>query len=233
MTDHSLRVVQRPAPLRQKVVDVLRGAIVEGRYRPGDRLVERDLCEATGVSRTLVREALRQLEAESLVTVIPNKGPVVSTIAPPEAREIYQVRAVLEALACKLAARNGSAERKRQLQEQFRLFAAACMADDAAEAVRAKASCYAVLFDCSGNEVLKSQLELVFARTSLLRARTLAMPGRLHNSRKEIGEIVKAIEEGDGERAWEASIRHVEAAAAVLEASYAATTAAPVRRVSK
>lgn len=73
-----------------------------GRFRPGERLPERELCEMTGVSRTLVREALRQLESEGLIHVIPHRGPVVDRLSPEQARGIYQVREELEALTTTL-----------------------------------------------------------------------------------------------------------------------------------
>lgn len=218
MTDLSMRAIPKPAPLRQQVVDNLRAAIVDGRFKPGDRLVERDLCAATGVSRTLVREALRQLEAEQLVEVLANKGPIVATIGLDEARSIYQVRGVLEALASRLAAENGTPAQKRLLRQRFQKFAAACRSGNAAEAGRTKNDLYLALFDCTGNRVLESQLQLIFARTSLLRATTLASPGRLKKSLAEIEVLIKAVEDGNGDKAWAASLAHVAHAGAALTA---------------
>ncbi|GAC1594862.1 MAG: hypothetical protein NVS3B28_25840 [Candidatus Velthaea sp.] len=74
------------APLRQQLTDVLRAAIADGQFKPGDRLIERDLCERTGVSRTSIREAFRALEAEGLIESIPNRGPVVARITRAPAR---------------------------------------------------------------------------------------------------------------------------------------------------
>src|SRR5687767_6481719 len=87
----AFRVARVAAPLRQGVIASLRGAIAAGRYKAGDRLTERDVCEMTGVSRTLVREAFRQLESEGLITVVPHRGPVVSRVTPEQAEGIYQV----------------------------------------------------------------------------------------------------------------------------------------------
>ena len=97
--DDSFKVARVAAPLRQSVIASLRSAIAAGRFKAGDRLTERDVCEMTGVSRTLVREAFRQLESEGLITVVPNRGPVVSRVTPEQAEGIYQVRRVLEGLA--------------------------------------------------------------------------------------------------------------------------------------
>src|SRR5882672_4452774 len=95
-TATGMRVVRNTVTLRQQVLEVLRGAILNFQFKPGDRLIERELCEMTGVSRTSVREALRHLESEGLVQNLPNKGPMVATVTGEEAREIFEVRRVLE-----------------------------------------------------------------------------------------------------------------------------------------
>ena len=86
------RVEKIAAPLRQSVTESIRYAIAVGHFKGGDRLPERSLCEMTGVSRTLVREALRQLESEGLIEVVPNRGPIVARITIKQAEDIYQVR---------------------------------------------------------------------------------------------------------------------------------------------
>ncbi len=102
-------VARVAAPLRQQVLDELRRAIIDGEIAPGSRLVERDLCARMGVSRTVVREVLRQLESEGLVGMIPHRGPVVRALSLDEARELYAIRAVLEGLAARIFATDASA----------------------------------------------------------------------------------------------------------------------------
>src|SRR5687768_16541072 len=89
------------APLRRQVIGLLRNAILTFEYEPGQRLVERDLCERFDVSRTVIREALRHLEAEGLIQIVPNRGPVVSAATPAEARDLYEVREALEPMAAR------------------------------------------------------------------------------------------------------------------------------------
>ena len=113
------------APLREQVVTWLRKSISEGRFEPGERLVERELCELTKVSRPLVREVLRQLEVEGLVVTVPQKGVIVVKITPAEAMQIYQVRGVLEGLAARLFAQNGTAAQKEALAENYKRLARA------------------------------------------------------------------------------------------------------------
>jgi GntR family transcriptional regulator, trigonelline degradation regulator len=91
-------LVERPAALRDQVVGNLRDAIINGQFAPGARLVERQMCELLGVSRTLVREALRQLEAEGWVRILPYRGPVVASMTPEEVRDLYEVRSALEGI---------------------------------------------------------------------------------------------------------------------------------------
>src|ERR1044072_1826069 len=104
MTYLSMRVARVAAPVRQQVAEVLRAAITSGRFAQGQRLVEKDLCELTGVSRASAREALRHLESEGLIETLPNRGPLVSRLSPRDAASIYQVRGALEALAAQLFA---------------------------------------------------------------------------------------------------------------------------------
>src|SRR5260370_22031670 len=85
--------------VRSRVAQKLREAIMSGTLKPGQRLVERELCEMTGVSRPSIREALRLLEADGLVNTVPHRGPMVSTISLEEAKQLYAARAVLEGFA--------------------------------------------------------------------------------------------------------------------------------------
>src|SRR5450631_2619119 len=95
-----------PSPLRQQVVEILRKAITECVFEPGGRLIERELCEMLGVSRTTLREGLRQLHAEGLLDLAPNKGPTIPILSLKEAASVYAVRAELEGFACALSAGN-------------------------------------------------------------------------------------------------------------------------------
>src|SRR5688500_13786589 len=96
--------------VQQQAVERLRAAILAGVFKPGDRLVEADLCARLGVSRPSVREALRSLEAEGLVNIVPNRGPQIPVLTWQQAEEIYQVRALLEGEAAALCARRGARE---------------------------------------------------------------------------------------------------------------------------
>ena len=104
----ALRVSKDHETLREKTVERLREALLNQFFAPGDRLIERELCELTGVSRTSVREALRLLESEGLIETIPNRGPIVASLSAEDAQYIYEVREALEGLAGRLFAERAS-----------------------------------------------------------------------------------------------------------------------------
>lgn len=236
MNDTAMRVVRVAAPLRQQVVENIRAAIAVGRLAPGDRLVERELCEITGVSRTLIREALRQLESEGLVLVIPNKGPIVARVTLRQAREVFQLRAELEGLASQLFAELATPEQMRALQDSFTALRQAYGGGDPAAMLEAKTRFYDCLVDGSGNETLGTVLRQLHARAMVLRATSLSQPGRTAESEREIAEIMKAIRRRDGAAARAASVAHIakaaQAALSMMQAQEAgaATGSGPARK---
>lgn len=213
MEDSNMRVVRVAAPLRQQVVDNIREAIAVGRLPPGSRLVERDLCEMTGVSRTLIRETLRQLESEGLVDVIPNKGPIVAKITARQAREMFQLRAELEGLASQLFAELATDAQMKALQDAFAKLREAYVSADSIKMLAAKSHFYDCLVDGSGNETLGTMLRQLQARAMVLRATSLSQPGRTAESEREIAELMKAIKKRDGAAARKASMAHITKAA--------------------
>jgi len=219
----SLKVTRVALNLRQQVVELLRGAILEYRFKPGDRLIEREICALTGVSRTSVREALRHLESEGLVHNVPNKGPTVATVGVAEAHEIYEVRAALEGLAGRLFAARGEPAAIGRLEASLAALEAAFAARDRRAIEGATAGFYEVLLEGSGNAIVGGLIRSLQARVVLLRATSMAQPGRSPGSLGEMHRIVDAIRAGDPDAAEAACRDHVEraraAALAVLRAA--------------
>jgi DNA-binding GntR family transcriptional regulator len=195
------------------VLENIRSAIAVGQLAPGNRLVERELCEITGVSRTLIREALRQLESEGLVEVIPNKGPIVATISARQAREVFQLRAELEGLASQLFAELASDAQMKALQDAFARLREAYASGDSVTMLAAKSRFYDCLVEGSGNETLGNVLRQLHARAMVLRATSLSQPGRTAESERELAELMKAIRKRDGAAARQASVAHITKAA--------------------
>ncbi|MGF7160597.1 DNA-binding GntR family transcriptional regulator [Rhodoligotrophos appendicifer] len=210
-----LRIAQPRTTLRQQVVEVLRKAILEFQFRPGDRLIERHLCEITGVSRTSIREALRHLESEGLVTVVPHRGPIVATVSVDEASKIYEVRAALEGLAGRLFAVRASDDDVAQLQRAFqRLKSVVESEGDPGEISLATTEFYRIFLEGCGNDIVASLTKSLQARVVLLRFQSMAQPGRGLRSIGEIELMVDAIARRDPDGAQTLCEVHVQRACA-------------------
>jgi DNA-binding GntR family transcriptional regulator len=218
----SLGVQRVAAPLREQVLDLLRQAIVEHRLKPGQRLIERELVEQIGVSRTTIREVLRQLAAEGLVATIPQRGAVVAVPTAEEAAELYEVRAALESLAARRFVEHASESQVQALRAAFdevqRVMAAGDDADTLAM-IQVKDHFYDVLLKGSGNRAIHQILSGLTARVSVLRATSMAQPGRPLQSLAEIEAIVDAVERRDADAAARACANHVEMAAKAGQAA--------------
>lgn len=216
MNDQNLQIPQRPSSLRTQVEERIRSGISHGEFEPGQRLVERELCELIGVGRTSIREALRQLEAEGLVTVFPHRGPMVSELSPEEARHLYSVRALLEGYAGRMFASKRTARDLDRLDSTYSALEAAARAQDQRALVGAKSAFYEVLLEGSGNPFLQQMLTIIHNRVNLLRATSMMQPNRVETSLEEIRRICRAIHAGDEREAEAACIAHIEAAAITL-----------------
>lgn len=219
--DDAFRVTQVAAPLRQSVVESLRNAIAVGRFAPGQRLVERELCDMTGVSRTLIREALRQLESEGLIVIRPNRGPLVARLTAEQARGIYAVRRELEGLAAQLFAEKATEAHREALVAAFARLRQVLRTGSRTERLEAKNEFYDRLTDGAQNEALGDTLRMLNARVTLLRATSLQARGRSRQSLEELQALVDALCARDPARARAAAAHHVECAAAAAVAQLA------------
>jgi DNA-binding GntR family transcriptional regulator len=215
MIDGAFQVERQSASLRIQVEDRLRQAIADGRFKPGDRLIERELCALIGVGRTSVREALRQLEAEGLVTSYPHRGPVVTVISYEEAEQLYSVRAILESFAGQMFAERGSADEILALDVAVKEFETAAGEGGGGRLAAAKDAFYDCLMQGGGNVFARQMLTTLHNRINLLRMTSMTQPGRLKHSVSEINEIAAAIRDRDGPRAAAACKFHIEMAARV------------------
>ncbi|MFT4115392.1 GntR family transcriptional regulator [Bradyrhizobium sp.] len=204
--------IERPAALRDQVVGNLRNAIINGQFAPGARLVERHMCELLGVSRTLVREALRQLEAEGWVRILPNRGPVVISMTPEEVRELYEVRSALEGVAAYRAAERVTREQLDRLAAAVDAMAKAQSRGDWMRHRQQLQVFYGILREASGNALLRSQLDVLSARMAWLRGLTLARPERAAVAVKEEARLLAALRAKNGKRARELCEAHLRTA---------------------
>ena len=207
------RVDKVAATLRHSVTESIRNAIASGYFKAGDRLPERELCELTGVSRTLVREALRQLESEGLILVLPHRGPLVARVTRQQAEGIYQVRVELEGLACALFAENATDRHRADLQAAFEVLRGAMETGESMERLKAKNAFYDRLIDGARNEALGISLRMLNARVMMLRATSLQAPGRAKESIRELSELLEALMARDPAKARWLGETHVRNAA--------------------
>lgn len=230
MTATSLRVARSAVSLKRQVIDTLRSAIFDRRFAPGDRLVERELCEMLDVSRTLLREALSQLEAEGVVQIIPHRGPIVAVYTAEDAKAIYEMRAALEEMAGRYFVERATDKESKALEIAFDEMRQKYSVELGSDYLSVKAKFYAALTAGAHNPVLVEMLRLIHGRVSMLRATTLTQPGRLAASLEELSNIVKAIKARDAEAAGRACRLHVEnagAIAAILLAEEASVQSEP------
>ncbi len=210
----------RPNTVQNQTVEKLREAILAGVFKPGERLVEAQLCNMLGVSRPSVREALRSLAAERLIAFVPNRGTQVPIITWPQARDIYRVRAILEGEAAALRAGTSRPEDIAAMRQALTGFADAAQADDTAGLLRETAKFYDIILNGCGNSVVSEILRGLLARISFLRDRSMSRPGRARFSLEEMTAICDAIDKADPGGARRAAITHVEKACDAARESY-------------
>jgi DNA-binding GntR family transcriptional regulator len=196
--------------VRQQTADILRESILNFQLKPGQRLIEREFIERLGVSRTTFREALRELAAEGLVTVVSQKGARVSAPSVEEATDLYEVRSALECLAVTWFVQRAQDHELRSLKASVKHFKrVASMTSDILELLRAKSVFYQVLIGGARSNALQQLLEGINARVHALRATSLSHPGRVAQTAAELEAIVAAISQRDAVKASELCDLHI------------------------
>ena len=181
-------------------------AIDTGVYRPGDRLVESELADRFGMSRTPIREALQKLETQSLLSR-DGRSLIVASLDHTQLAELYIVRGELEGLAARLAARHATPEEVRVLRDM--LDADRALLGDPQALSRANRRFHRQIHLASHNRFLIQQLDLVHRSMALLATTSLAVEGRSQVALDEHEAIVRAIEAGDGDAADRALREHI------------------------
>ncbi|WP_294563993.1 GntR family transcriptional regulator [uncultured Arthrobacter sp.] len=218
----NLKVERHAAPLRQQVVRLIREDILEGVLAPGSRLLESAMCESYGVSRTVIREALRQLETESLITMVPNRGPIVTVLSRRDIESLYEVRRSLEGLAGELFALHASAEQAAALTSLIMAMESDYLHGSVESREASKEEFYALLLAGAGNPVLDSSLRGIHTRIGLFRRYAFIDEERVAISMQELRRVVRAAAvERDPNAARAACEHHIRLAGelAVIEYS--------------
>jgi DNA-binding GntR family transcriptional regulator len=196
--------------VRQQTADILRQSILNFQLKPGQRLIEREFIERLGVSRTTFREAIRELTAEGLVTVVSQKGARVSAPSVEEAADLYEVRSALECLAVTWFVERADDREVRSLKAAVKHFKRlSSLTSDILELLRAKEPFYEVLIHGARSSALQQLLEGINARVHALRATSLSHPGRVAQTVAELEAIAEAISERDAVRASRLCDQHI------------------------
>lgn len=202
--------VERSYPtLRQQALEKLRHAIVQGQLLPGERLVERKLCDLLDVSRSIVRESLGQLEAEGWITKEPYKGLTVAVLDEDDIRQIFEMRAAIEGRAAALCAQRATQEQMERLHAAVDVMAAHQMSGDIDAQIRAIEVFYEVLLEGAGNTLMEAYLAAQRNRLARLRRLSLAQRSRASVSVEEKRSMLAAISGRDAQLAQSLAEQHV------------------------
>ena len=206
---------QRHVPLTTLVADAIRECILSGDFAPGDKLAEERLSAELGMSRMPVREALRALAAEGIVTISPRRGASVTAYTDLQAQELIEVRATLEALNAKLAARHRDPSQLAELRQILDNGSRITEKTALARIQHANARFHEALGALGANSVLRTIVRSLRDRTAIIFARQSRM--RVRANWLEHAAILRAVIAGDEDLAALLASRHVFNAAAITE----------------
>ncbi|NLJ96725.1 MAG: GntR family transcriptional regulator [Clostridiales bacterium] len=195
--------------LRGRVYNSIRDRILSGDFKENEELKENALATELGVSRTPVREALRQLELEGLVNIIPNKGASVTGITKKDIYDIYFIRSYLEGLCAKWACENITNSQIEALEEILYLSDFHARRSHYEQMVELDNKFHDLIYKASGSKILNHVLSDFHLYVERVRKITLARPFRAAQSSKEHSAIVEALRKRDGELAERLAHEHM------------------------
>ncbi len=195
--------------LRVQVYYKLRDNILNGVYEEGMLLQEIKISEEFGVSRTPVREALKQLELEGLILMIPNKGARVLSISTEDIKDIYEIRSLIEGMAARLAAEKITDEELKKMEETLDLEEFFIMKNNIEGTTGEDSSFHQIMYSSCHSRYLEHILTDFHRYCQMARSKSLASKGRSPKSLEEHRAIFEALKAHDGDRAAECATRHV------------------------
>lgn len=195
--------------LRGRVYEQIRTDILNGLYKEHEELKEATLGEKLGVSRTPVREALRQLELEGLVEIIPNKGARVTGITAKDIDDIYQIRYLLEGLSARWATEHVTQEQLEKMEETLYLTEFHAQKGNFEQVYELDSQFHELMYEASGSKLLNHILSDFHMYVTRIRKVSLASSSRSRYSTEEHREILNAIRERDADKAEECAHQHV------------------------
>jgi DNA-binding GntR family transcriptional regulator len=192
------RPIEQHQTLREKILDTIREAILNGELKPGGKVAEPELAERFGISRTPIREAFRQLESEGYLTVVPRKGAVVTALSERAVEEFYAIKSILEGYAAQISTDNMTEKdiaKLETLNDRLRILAEQ---GDVKTFFKIHNEFHDVFINASGNEKLAEIIHQMLLRFNRFRLASIALPGRMEMSVKEHDALIKAFRRKDG-----------------------------------
>ena len=197
-------------PLRDVVFNTLRQAILRGELKPGERLMEIQLANKLGVSRTPIREAIRTLELEGLVLMIPSKGAEVAEITEKSLRDVLEVRRALEELSVQLACEKITKEEIRELERVAKEFQQVVKSSDITEIAEVDVRFHDIIYTATDNQKLIQLLNNLREQMYRYRVEYLKRDGVFPQLIAEHEAIIRHIENNEKEKATEVMCRHID-----------------------
>jgi len=195
--------------LRGKVFTQLENDILDGKYQPGESLIETKLSEEMGVSRTPIREAIRQLELEGLVQYIPNKGAIVKGVSAQDIEDIYTIRMMIEGLAARWAAEKITPGELEEMKEALEFEEFYTIKNDTVHLLKYDSKFHDIIFRASKSKPLMHTLSSFHHYVQRARSASLSTPGRAQKVLEEHKAILQAIMDRDANRAEQLTTEHV------------------------
>ena len=195
--------------LRSQVFQTIREDILKGKYKENEELREATLGKELGVSRTPVREALRQLELEGLVNIIPNKGAYVTGITEKDVHDIYMIRSMLEGLCVRWATQHITSEQLEELDEILLLSTYHLEKENPEQMTELDGRFHQVLYDASNSRILDHVLSDFHKYVQMARGNSVKTEERAVKSIEEHREILNAIKEKDADKAEKLATLHI------------------------
>lgn len=202
-------VIDNTNSLRGRVFSQLENDILNGKYQTGDSLIETKLSDELGVSRTPIREAIRQLEHEGLVQAIPNKGAIVKGVSLQDIEDIYTIRMMIEGLAARWAAEKITSEELDELYEAVELEEFYTTKNDTEHLLKFDSKFHDIIFKASKSKPLTHMLSTFHHYVQRARNISISSPGRAQKVLDEHKAILKAIAEHNSETAEKLTTEHV------------------------
>lgn len=197
-------------PLREVVTETLREAIVTGVLKPGERLMEIQMAEELGVSRTPVRESIRKLELEGFVVMVPRRGTYVADLSIKDINEVYEIRTVLDVLAAGLAAERITEEELEELERLLVQIGEFVDQNNVEKLIEFDSQFHDVLYRASRNDRLVGIINNLREQFTRFRSISMKYPGRMQNTVAEHTRLVEAIAQRNPDLAQQIAREHME-----------------------